>query len=193
MFSIFQNGIGENTANLISSNAPGAGNLTALFQTGLVSNQRPLKSGSCSASIKGDQVINPNAVTLIGYHLGTLEPNTAPRGYCQGPRLVSTDFSVDKNWKAGERVTVQFRLDAFDLFNHANFRADQGNFNVAANVNCGAGLPFNTNGTITTRYAPCSATNNVVSTFTPGQNFGKSTGLVGNAGRQLQYGLHVEF
>lgn len=192
-FTIFQNGIGENTGNLVSANAPGAGNLSALFQTGLTGNQRPLKNGSCSANIKGDQVINPNAVTLIGYHLGTLDPNTAPRGYCQGPRLVSTDFSVDKNWKAGERVTVQFRLDAFDLFNHANFRADQGNFNLASNVNCGAGVPFNSNGTVTTRYAPCSATNNVVSTFTPGQNFGKSTGLVGNAGRQIQYGLHVEF
>ncbi len=192
-FTIFQNGIGENTGNLISSNAAGAGSLSALFQTGLVGNQRPLRNQGCSGNIKGDQVINPNAVTLIGYHLGTLEPNTAPRGYCHGPRLVSTDFSVDKNWKASERVTVQFRLDAFDLFNHPNFRADQGNFNFASNVNCGASLPVNTNGSVSSRYAPCSATNNVVSTFTPGQNFGKSTGLVGNAGRQIQYGLHVEF
>ncbi len=197
-FTIFQNGVGENTANVATVLdpatgkqvlPPGAGQLSALFQTGLVSNQRPLANGGCSSNIKGDQVINPNAVTLIGYHLGTLEPNTAPRGYCHGPRLVNTDFSVDKNWKASERVTVQFRLDAFDLFNHPNFRADQGNFNFAASVNCGAG---SLNGG-STRYAPCSATNNVVSNVTPGQNFGKSTGLVGNAGRQLQYGLHVEF
>ena len=78
----------------------------------------------------GDQVINPNAVTLLGYHLGTFDANTAPRGYCHGPRLVNTDLSLDKNWKVKERLTVQFRLDAFDLFNHANFRADQGNFTV---------------------------------------------------------------
>lgn len=192
-FTIFQNGIGENTANLIASNAAGAGNLSALFQTGLVSNQRPLRNQDCSTNIKGDQVINPNSVTLIGYQLGTFAPTTAPRGYCHGPRLVNTDLSIDKNWKAGERVTVQFRIDAFDLLNHANFRADQGNFNYAASVNCGAGLPFNNNGSVTTRYAPCTAANNVVTSVTSGTNFGRSTGLVGNAQRQLQYGLHVEF
>ena len=193
-FTIFQNGIGENTANLGSANAVGAGQLGALFQTGLVSNQRPLIQQGCAGNQNGDQIINPYATTLVGYHLGTFDSNTAPRGFCHGPKLVSTDFSVDKNWKATERVTIQFRLDAFDLLNHANFRADQGNFTTAANVNCGAALPIiDSSGNARTAYAPCSATNNVVSIQTPGTNFGKSTGLVGNAGRQLQYGLHVEF
>ena len=193
-FTIFQNGIGENTANLGAANVIGGGQLSALFQTGFVQNQRPLKGQGCSGNIKGDQVINPYATTLIGYHLGTLDPNTAPRGFCHGPRLVSTDLSVDKNWKATERVTIQFRIDAFDLLNHANFRADQGNFNSAASVNCGGTFPIvDANGVARTAYAPCSATNNIVTSQTPGTNFGKSTGLVGNAGRQLQYGLHVEF
>ena len=79
-------------------------------------------------------------------------------------------------------------------FNHANFRADQGNFTTAATVNCGAGTTsVNSAGNAVTLYSPCSQTNNVVTAQTPGNNFGRSTGLVGNAGRQFQYGLHVEF
>jgi hypothetical protein len=202
-FTIFQNGIGENTGAIIATLdpksekfvlPPGAGGLSALFQTGLTGNQRPLKNKGCSNGSSGDQIINPNAVTLVGYHLGTLDPNTAPRGYCHGPRLVVTDLSLDKNWKVRERVTVQFRIDAFDLFNHANFRPDQGNFSLGGNVNCGASFRgTNNNGTVGTVFNPCSATNNVVSSQNPGPNFGKATGLVGNAGRQLQYGLHIEF
>lgn len=193
-FTIFQNGISENTGAIIDG-AKASGNLSSLFQSGTVSMQRPLANQGCSSGgIKGDQVINPNATTLIGYHLGTIDPGTAPRGYCHGPHLINTDLSIDKNWKVRERFTVQLRIDAFDALNHANFRADQGNFTTAANVNCGASVqnPLADGGS-RTAFSPCSATNNIVTSQTPGQNFGKSTSTVGNAGRQLQYGLHVEF
>ncbi len=188
-FSIYQGGLGENTTNLIDPHAPGAGGLNSLFQTGLTSNQRPLlatgQSCNSGSAIKGNQIINPNAFTLIGYHIGTIEPNTAPRGTCHGPRLINTDLSIDKNWRVKERVTIQFRFDAFDLLNHANFRADQGNFSPIANVNCGASF----NGL----FNPCSPTNNVITSQTYNVGFGESTGLVGNAERQFQYGLHIEF
>ena len=200
-FTIVQNGIGENTAALPTQPPPalpgtpvaGAGAVNSLFQTGLVGMQRPLKSQGCSSGQSGDQVINPNAATLIGYHLGTFDPNTAPRGYCHGPHLINTDFSVDKNWKVRDRFTVQLRFDAFDLFNHANFRADQINNTVAASINCGPTSSVLVSGVARTVYQPCSATNNVVTSQTGTTNFGKATGLVGNAGRQFQYGLHVEF
>ena len=195
-FTIFQNGVSENTAALQFPSAAAAGQLNSLFQTGLVSNQRPLLAPgqSCnSGGVHGDQVINANAFTLLGYHLGTLEPNMAPRGACHGPRLINTDLSIDKNWRVKDRFTVQFRLDAFDLLNHANFRADQGNFTAVANVNCGPGFRVYVNGNSVTQYNPCSTTNNIVTSQVSGTNFGTSTGLVGNAGRQLQYGLHVEF
>ena len=189
-FSIYQNGISENRDALLDPNAPGAGSLNALFQTGLTAGERPLftsPTAGCQSGSGSDrsQIINPNSFTLVGYHIGTIEPNTAPRGACHGPKLINTDFSVDKNWRVKERFTVQFRFDAFDLLNHANFRADQGNFSVASNVNCGPSL----NGL----FNPCSPTNNVISSETPGSNFGHSTGIVGNAERQFQYGLHIEF
>ncbi len=199
-FTIYQNGIGENTAAVVpglTSNAivngqlvqyP-AGSVTALFQTGLVSNQRPLlaQGQSCSngGNIGGSQVINANAFTLIGYQLGSYNPNMAPRGACHGPKLVNTDLSLDKNWRIHDRFNVQFRMDAFDLLNHANFRADQINGTAVASVNCGP--------RIGSGYAPCSPVNNVVTNQIGGQNFGQSTGVNGNAQRQFQYGLHLEF
>ena len=187
-FTIFQGSAAENSA-LVVPGAAGAGALNALFQTGLTGNQRPIlapgQSCNSGGGIGGDQVINPNAFTLIGYQLGTLDPRMAPRGACHGPHLVNTDFSIDKNWRVKDRVTVQFRLDAFDMFNHANFRADIGTFTAVGNVNCGAAVGG--------LYMPCSPTNNIVTAQTAGNNFGKSTSLVGNAERQIQYGLHIEF
>ena len=207
-FSIYQNGLGEDTANVptgLTSNAIvngavvpyGAGSLSALFQSGYAQSQRPLLAPgqTCnSGGTNGSQVINASAFTLIGYHLGTYEPSTAPRGECHGPRLVNTDLSLDKNWRVHDRFNVQFRMDAFDLLNHANFRADQGNFTAVASVNCG---PQNQRLTAAQGgglgYLPCSPTNNVVSSEVAGQNFGQSTGVNGNAQRQFQYALHIEF
>ena len=207
-FSIYQNGVGENTANVptgVTSNAVvngavvayGAGSLNSLFQSGLTSSQRPLLAAgqTCnSGGTSGAQIINASAFTLVGYHLGTYEPSTSPRGECHGPKLVNTDLSLDKNWRIHDRFNVQFRMDAFDLLNHANFRADQGNFTAVASVNCG---PQNQRLTAAQGgglgYAPCSPTNNVVSSQVAGQNFGQSTGVNGNAQRQFQYGLHIEF
>jgi hypothetical protein len=34
---------------------------------------------------------------------------------------VNTDFSAFKNFRIGERYTVQFRGEFFNLFNHAQF------------------------------------------------------------------------
>lgn len=195
-FTIYQNGVGENTS-VVDANAGGVpGAVNSLFQTGLTGNQRPLitPGQTCtSTGVKGDQVINPNGLTLIGYVLGNYSTATEPRGYCHGPKLINTDLSVDKNWQVRERITIKFRFSAFDLLNHANFRADQINGTLAANINCGNTHQVNVNGVIKDQYAACSPTNNVVSAFTLGSNFGKSTGLVGNAQRQFLYSLHIDF
>ena len=79
---------------------------------------------SCGIT-QGDQVFNPNAFTLVGYQIGTIPSNIEPRGYCRGPGLLDTDLSIDKNFKLTERVRMQFRMDFFNIFNHANFRGDQ--------------------------------------------------------------------
>jgi hypothetical protein len=38
-----------------------------------------------------------------------------------GPGFENLDFSIVKNTKITERITHQFRVEAFDLFNHPNF------------------------------------------------------------------------
>jgi hypothetical protein len=188
-FSMYQAGVSEATAFL----APGtkAGGLGSLFGDGFTNNQRPLISGQgCNANLTSEaQVLNPQAVTLIGYAIGTYPQGVEPRGYCHGPGTVNTDFSVDKNWRVwGERLRIQFRMDFFNLFNHANFRGDQingvqGGTNFQ-NVNCGpasaAGL-----------YQPCSVSNNIITRQTYNSNAGFAVSTKG--ARELQYGLKVIF
>jgi hypothetical protein len=38
-----------------------------------------------------------------------------------GPSLVNTDQSLFKNFKMTERFNLQFRTEAFNVFNHTNF------------------------------------------------------------------------
>lgn len=45
---------------------------------------------------------------------------TAGRNTLRGPHLWSSDFSFSKNVLSGERRSLEFRADAFNLFNHAN-------------------------------------------------------------------------
>ena len=181
-------GIDPNTGQPAQVLPPGAGALNALAQTGYTGPQRPLKVAgqSPTAGHHGSQIVNPNAFTLIGYQIGTIPSNMAPRGYVGGPNFVNTDFSVDKNWKVRELATVQFRLDFFDLLNHANFNPSDGQFTPFQNVNCGAA---NANGL----YQPCSVTNNTITAQTVQSGFGASNQTIGNASRQIQYTLHINF
>jgi hypothetical protein len=198
--SFFQNGISEDTAlDVLGSNGkplPGPnGSLAQLVGIGGNGNPplRPLLSGqSCYANTGGSQVINPGAVTLIGYPIGTYPAGVQGRGYCHGPNFVNTDFSIDKNWRVwGERLRIQFRMDFFNLFNHANFRGDQvngigwnGTNTTFQNVNCG---PANAGGL----YQPCSLANNIITRQTFNQGQGQATS-VHNA-RELQYGMKIIF
>lgn len=54
---------------------------------------------------------------------GTLvcSPGNEGRNSIIGPDFVDTDFSLIKNTKITERVSAQFRAEAFDIFNHPTF------------------------------------------------------------------------
>jgi hypothetical protein len=49
-------------------------------------------------------------------HFGNLGRNVVI-----GPSFHNVDLSVIKNERLGKRLAVQFRVDAFDVFNHPNF------------------------------------------------------------------------
>ena len=41
-----------------------------------------------------------------------------------GPGTINTDAGVEKDTKITERVALNFRIEMFNIFNHANFLAD---------------------------------------------------------------------
>jgi hypothetical protein len=49
-------------------------------------------------------------------------PGTAGRGIINGPGTTRFDFTLTKNWRFAESGVVQFRAEAFNVFNHTNFR-----------------------------------------------------------------------
>lgn len=201
--SIFQGSISENTANLINPvkctapNVPAgcnpdAGTLNSAYGTGADSpgwnpgaNHRPDITGTnCNAGQKGPSVFNPAAFTLVGHHIG--EVGTEPSGYCHGPKYHDIDLTVQKTWKLGERVNLQFALSAFNLLNHPNFGYPGGApGSPIGSVNCGAPDASG-------KYNACSPTNNVISAQGAGSNLSLST-IIPNNDRELQYGLKITF
>lgn len=58
----------------------------------------------------------PLGSSAAGDHFGNLGRNAFT-----GPGFVNTDLSLVKNTKLTERMNLQFRTEAFDVFNHPNF------------------------------------------------------------------------
>jgi hypothetical protein len=99
---------------------------------------RPNQVPGVSCGGSGLQWINPNKFTLNGYLLG-VNP-TSGRGICSGPGFADTDFSVRKNFKITERVTMQFEFDFFNLFNKTQFNSIGMNLDLSnGGVLCTAG------------------------------------------------------
>jgi hypothetical protein len=190
--TMYQPGIGENKSLLANPNNPNAGKLNALYGTGNAgpswapgSNRRPDVTGiSCNAGAHSNRVYNPAAFSVIGHAIGDI--GNEPQGFCHGPKFVDDDLSLQKTWKVTERVNLQFRLDAFNFFNHPNFNPNASN-NAIGSVNCG---PADGSG----HYQPCTATNNIITTSTPvPPSATQQTGIVTNNEREIQYGLKITF
>jgi hypothetical protein len=81
---------------------------TPFAQTGIT---QPL----CSATPNAAFAL-PLGATPAGDHFGDLGRNVFT-----GPSFVNTDLSLVKNTKLTERLNLQFRTEAFDVFNHPNF------------------------------------------------------------------------
>jgi len=93
-----------------------------------------VNSGSVNDYIKLNCFTLPAATPAIAAECvpfapgGVVAPGTcsnalgnASRNLISGPRLNNFDFSVIKDTKVMERLTVQFRAELFNLFNHSNF------------------------------------------------------------------------
>ena len=172
------------------------GSISNLQQGGLAgtgtsqSNVRPNRAPGVPCRPSGgdpEQIINPEAFTLVGAVIG--EPGDASRGSCLGPGINNVDMSFYKNFTPswlkgtfGEAARVQFRLEFFNAFNHTQFRADSLQNNMFVNA---GGNP------VVCGLTPCSPTNRVITGFTRNGGFGRSGTTRGP--REIQYALKLVF
>ncbi len=110
--------------------APGGISGTGANQDNVRPNEVPGQSCYAPSGSPKYQWLNPNRWTLVGYKLGTF--GNASVGECLTPGIANTDFSVYKNFKLREKLTMQFRMEFFNLFNKAQF---SGNYQDTANIN----------------------------------------------------------
>lgn len=70
-----------------------------------------------AVSCPGGRAVNPNSFSLpTGDNSGD-----APRNFVRGFGVWQMDIAARKNFPIGERLKVQFRAEAFNVFNHPNF------------------------------------------------------------------------
>jgi hypothetical protein len=187
VFSSGASGYGTCTAADVTAGTcvSGSSALNSTQGSGYTNNNRPdvVPHVSCNGGENGRQILNQNAFTFVGYAIGS--DGTAGRGICSGAAYRDMDMQFAKNWYFKEHYRIKFAVDFFNLFNHANWGSvENANFNANGLI-CGSA----TAGV----YAPCSATNNVVSKIagSPNQSFGQATSV--QPGRELQYSLRFYF
>jgi hypothetical protein len=142
------------------------------------------------------QWLNQNAWTVDNYQLTTF--GNAGIGECLGPGLANTDFSVHKSFKVGERVTLQFRMEFFNLFNKVQFRDNSEDLTSVDNnlINtayaCTNFLSTSDPGNFAS-HCPSGVTNRVSWSFANEGNltFGQVSHDKGP--REIQYSLKIEF
>jgi hypothetical protein len=142
------------------------------------------------------QWLNPEKWDLDHYQLGTF--GTSSVGICGGPGLANTDFSLYKNFKVKEKVTLQFRLEFFNLFNTTQFRADSFGDNTSLSSSGTACFTTTVDSdihSINNPNGPCSgyALNTV--SWVRGTDQRQSFGLLTNdrGPREIQYALKITF
>ena len=100
-----------------------------------------MNSGNLQAKIAN--WVNPNA-----YQSAPVAPNSpdnatgygdSPRNCIIGPKQVNVDSTLGKTFRLGERQSLKFRTEVFNLFNHPSFQNPilTGNANIAAGPNVG--------------------------------------------------------
>lgn len=157
--------------------------ISGLIGTGYNGNARPLTTDfSCNSGAKGNQILNVNAFSLVGYTLGTTPSNLERRGTCFGAPTTDLDSQLAKNWTVHERYQIKFAMDFFDILNHPNFNS--GSLEAAgftpSTISCGS--------------TACSPTNRVITAESAVTGFGSVQALQpGKSNRELQYSLRFTF
>ncbi|HWX53528.1 MAG TPA: carboxypeptidase regulatory-like domain-containing protein [Verrucomicrobiae bacterium] len=138
-------------------------------------------------SFKGFQWINPNRYTLNGFKLGQI--GNAPIGDCLGPPTNTVDTSLAKNFKLTERLHMQFRIDAFNLFNHPQY-GNPGSTSIGFSAPNTAGSPefLTATGASTTSLANAVSLQNTTPSTVAG-----TVNTLSDRSREFQYSVRFTF
>jgi hypothetical protein len=80
----------------------------------------PIPNESCNpAWMLADSSLGSTPTNCIET-FGPFPSNMTARNAFRGPGAWNADFAVGKNFQLTERVSLQFRAEAFDIFNHHN-------------------------------------------------------------------------
>ena len=144
--------------------------------TGYTDNQRPnmaAAGGDCRADDPAhpEQIIDPAAVTLTGFQLGSI--GNEERGACRGPGFFQTDVAFYKSLRASSRAQIQLRFEIFNVFNRTNF------------------LSQGLNNTMNLQSVTLDSSRTKIASYTPAGNFGQATRT--RDPRQMQFGLKILF
>jgi hypothetical protein len=122
----------------------------AKYQSGTSPGRPDLAPGASSNPILGDpsKYFDANAFALPAAGLyGNLARNTLI-----GPGLATVDLSINKRFQLTEKMGVELRAEAFNLFNHPNFSIPSARavFSGAPNASNPEGVRVSSAGLITT-------------------------------------------
>jgi len=118
---------------------------------GIAASYPDLTSADPSYTAAGAQASTPGSAQNIGPLLGNPAQFVAPRGltfgnagrnFLNNPNRFDLDVTLSKNFKISERTSLEFRAEAFNVFNNTQFRIyDQNNPGSAGNniISCYAG------------------------------------------------------
>jgi hypothetical protein len=144
------------------------------------------------------QWLNPAAWTINDYQLATF--GSAGVGECSGPGIANADFSVDKNFKVGEHVNIQFRMDFFNVFNKVQFLGNSEDVtgidtNLVNNATACTAIAQANPDTAAAFAANCSGVTNRIGNWSFAGNGNQQFGQVqkDKGPREIQYSLRVEF
>ena len=94
----------------------------------LVGNPSSTPAAGCAVSGLGPQIYNPCAFAAPrGLAFGT-----TPRNYMRDPRVTNFDMSLLKGFSIKEVAKLEFRVEAFNIFNHTEWSGMFSDLNSAA-------------------------------------------------------------
>jgi hypothetical protein len=129
---------------------------------GIFGNDQPTYGGNPRPDVVGNvHVSNPNAHEWFNTGAFAYAPygsfGNAPRYFSdlRGPHYQNWDTALEKNWRFGETMRIQFRFETFNTFNHPNFYAPEAGATSygGCDPNGGSGCASSF-GTITQTFAP---------------------------------------